>query len=43
MTASAQTREHVLLARQTGVVTDHAPEPAASTRVAIRWEKIAVP
>jgi hypothetical protein len=42
-TASAQTREHILLARQVGVVADAPDEPTESQRVNIRWEKIAVP
>lgn len=42
-TASAQTREHILLARQVGVVVD-APEDTADTaKVTVRWEKLTVP
>ena len=41
-TASAQTREHVLLARQVGVVAD-SPEDTSTAKVVVRWEKIAVP
>ena len=41
-TASAQTCEHVLLARQVGVIAD-APEDTSTARVVLRWEKIAVP
>jgi hypothetical protein len=41
-TASAQTREHILLARQVGVVAD-SPEATDTTKVVVRWEKIAVP
>ena len=40
--ASAQTREHILLARQVGYVAD-APEEPETARVVLRWEKIAVP
>jgi hypothetical protein len=41
-TAHAQTREHILLARQVGVVAD-APDEPTEARVNIRWEKINVP
>ena len=41
-TASAQTREHILLARQVGVVAD-APDEPTEARVNIRWEKLTVP
>ena len=41
-TASAQTREHILLARQVGVVAD-SPEDTSTAKVVLRWEKIAVP
>jgi hypothetical protein len=41
-TASAQTREHILLARQVGVVDD-SPEASDTAKVVVRWEKIAVP
>jgi hypothetical protein len=40
--ASAQTREHILLARQVGVVAD-APDEPTEVRAAIRWEKLTVP
>jgi hypothetical protein len=40
--ASAQTREHILLARQVGVVAD-APDEPTEARVNIRWEKLTVP
>lgn len=39
-TASAQTREHVLLARQVGLAT---PEDDGTAIIALRWEKIRVP
>ena len=42
-TASAQTREHILLARQVGVVADAPDETADTPKVTVRWEKLTVP
>ena len=40
-TASAQTREHILLARQVGLAT---PEDDGGTAIVVlRWEKLRVP